>query len=107
MARLVISNGPDKGREYTLDDSQTVGRLADNAITIVDTYSESFGTEVIPRKTTLASDTRGQSKDGLEPHPQLVKLHKIIGMLLWYTRCCRADLAFAISLLSSRQTCWE
>ncbi len=36
MARLVISNGPDKGREYTLGDFQTIGRLADNAITIVD-----------------------------------------------------------------------
>ena len=36
MARLVISNGPDKGREYTLGDNQTIGRLAENDITIVD-----------------------------------------------------------------------
>ena len=52
MARLVISNGPDKGREYTLDDSQTVGRLADNAITIVDNR--------LSRKNTSIKSENGQ-----------------------------------------------
>lgn len=52
MARLVIANGPDKGREYTLRTYQTVGRLAGNEITIVDNR--------LSRKNTSVSSKDGQ-----------------------------------------------
>lgn len=77
--------------------------MSDYTRMIVEEYEKLFKKKVIPKYTTITDELRHES-EVTEPKRDV---QKIVGMLLWLSRCSRPDIALAVSRLGSRVARWD
>ncbi|MAT47634.1 MAG: hypothetical protein CMO35_09430 [Verrucomicrobiaceae bacterium] len=71
---------------------------------IVKAYEELWpNTKVVPKYTAATDELRYET----ETVTPVNRVQKMIGMLLWLSRCARPDIAHAISRLGSRVSKWD
>ena len=77
--------------------------MCDYIALIIKTYEELWpGTKVTPKYTAATDELRHEA----ETVTPINRVRKMIGMLLWLSRCARPDVAHAISRLGSRVSKW-
>ena len=95
--QLERKRGPGTQDEFRIDMTQY-------AALVVSTFLEIFpGTPLFHTLIPMSDDL---SESNVEAHTPDVRIQKMVGMLLWLSRCGRPEVAFATSRLGSRVGRW-
>lgn len=62
--------------------------------------------DVVPATTPIDRDLRSENSAEPVSREGLPARQKIVGMLLWFQRCCRPDIAFAVSSVACSIVAW-